>query len=150
MKRRRLWLGVAGLALWAWCARGGGARDCPLPQYWMAPPPFYDYLQRVDLGEDGRGELLFGYSQAMRTEVEIEWRAGRGGRLEIKPLRGSRSRPYAVPYTVQQGDFAVRIPGPGGDEVVHFRCHLHFERNPFPPDVESDRHLDYYACPPAR
>lgn len=139
--RRILWLGVA-LVVWLHCR---GTSPCKLAAHWDAPKPHYDYLQYVSLKSDGTGEMVMGEGQLVRSEVSVRYRV-KSDRITFSYVRGSRARSRTIRVRIDEGDFVVVEPDYDRERERHFRCRLHFAENPFPPDVMSDDHLDYYGC----
>jgi hypothetical protein len=144
MRRRAVVVVIAVVAGARWL---GGHRDqCRLdPEHWQAEAPFYDYLNYVAL-ERGSGEMVYGDHQVVRTELRFRYESADG---VITFAYDDGYVPRRVGYRVDDGDFEIIEPGPGGDRKMRFRCRLRFDSDPFPPDAYHHPRTDYYACPVA-
>jgi hypothetical protein len=133
---------VAGLAL---AAMAIAARDrAPsLTRTWHAPAPHYDYLEAITFARGGVGNMVWGYHQAVRCDIDFRWRRAGDGAVELTYLREAL-QPRRLAFAVERGRFDVRDPGPGGDRTIHYRCRLTFGATPFPAGCDTQR--VYYGC----
>jgi hypothetical protein len=138
--KRWPWL-LVPLFAWLQC------RDdaCQLAEAWHAPPPHYDYFQAIDFEEDGTGLMDMGEGQRVRSEVRFRYQV-QDSAIALEYVAGSKAPPRTIRFWLEEGDFVVVEPRYDGERERHFQCRLRFEEDPFPPDVYSDEHLDYYAC----
>jgi hypothetical protein len=135
------WVGLAAAAA-LWLARPG--KSCQLAQDWNAQAPFYDYLNSVSFTTAGRGELVYGDHQVVRTELKFRYQDD-GHTIAFAYADGFA--PQRIGYAIERGDFVVVEPGPGGETRTRYACRLRFERDPFPPDAYHHPQRQYFACP---
>jgi hypothetical protein len=135
---RRLAIAVVLVLVALRCLRGP---SCRLDQDWAAEAPFYDYLNSVSF-DRGRGELVYGDHQVVRTTVRFRYERDRRA-ISFAYDGYARRR---IEYELKEGKFEVVEPGPGGDRRVRFRCRLRFAEDPFPPGAYHHPRTDYYAC----
>jgi hypothetical protein len=117
---------------------------CPLETTWVAGVQHYDYLQRLSLGADGRGQYEFGYAQFLRDDLRFRYRVRPDNRLEIfemvshdpynetdTPVPGTlRAR-----YTIEVGDYSFEPPY---QAPRTYRCRLRLDPHPFGEAWEQD------------
>jgi hypothetical protein len=119
----------------------GGGHAPTLERTWNAPAPHYDYLEAITFAHDF-GNMVWGYHQAVRCDVDFRWRRVDARTVELHYLRAA-DPPRRLAFATDYGRFDVRDPGPT-DRIIHYRCRLTFAASPFPAGCDTQR--IYYAC----
>ena len=126
---------------------------------WSVSAPFYDFLQSLSFGEDGYGEMVYGYAQAVRILVKFKYDLIEPGQMRFEyldtaddfgkwfaPTENNRYR--QVGFEIIEGRHARVIESLDGHGILTCRYALRFDREPFPEQFQPDEtDLTYYGWP---
>jgi hypothetical protein len=138
--RARSWVVAIGLAAIALAARD---RAPALERRWDAPSPHYDYLEAIHFARDGVGNMVWGFHQAVRCDIDFRWRQVDARTIELHYVR-EPVPPRRLAFATDWGRFDVIDPGPVDDRTIHYRCRLTFGATPFPAGCDTQR--VFYGC----
>jgi len=120
-----------------------GDRPPALERTWNAAAPHYDYLEAITFAGGGVGNMVWGFHQAVRCDVDFRWRRVDARTVELHYMREVQP-PRRLAFATDWGRFDVIDPSPGGDRTIHYRCRLTFSASPFPAGCDTQR--IFYAC----
>ena len=127
--------------------------------HWNVSAPFYDFLHSISFGEDGDGEMVYGYTQVVRILVKFKYElTGHGqlyfeyldtfdnGRHMFAPSADNRFR--QVGLEIAEGRHERVIESWDGHGILTCRYALRFDREPFPERFQpNETDLTYYGWP---
>jgi hypothetical protein len=127
---------------------------------WHLSDPFYDFLQSLSFADDGHGEMIHGYAQAIRILVKFKYELLGHGQLRFEYLDTSDDtghRTFApsednrlrqVGFEIVEGRHERAIETLDGRGILLCRYSLRFDRDPFPERFQpEERELTYYGWP---
>ena len=140
---RAILIGLAAIGL-MWAARGRSGcsnppGECRLhPGWWDGAPDDGETILSMELGENGRGELVYGFNRVIHHEIPFRFETRGDDELKIE-FGGRWKGKKQLRYQLQRGRYSFRWRDldDGTWHEVTYRCRLTFSESPFPDGADT-------------